>query len=262
MLFEGYMEYFKPWTLFWIMQLIGLTIFAGGMLAHLWFILKGRQASTYRRINLPVVIKTFWWEVIWQRQLYRQERKRWLMHFSIFAGFTGLCFLSFLQSTNEIFLNHRFDFSNYPWKGFLGDLFGFLLLLGLLMAVNRRFRQKLPQLRQLLDDKIAVLLLLLLVVTGFLLRSLPMALGANDPSHKASYFSLLLAGLWQMIIPLINFTPPVWQSLLTGLWVFHAFLNAVFLSYFPFSKLIHIVFTPVELLLNAVEEYDRRDIYG
>ncbi len=262
MLFNHGLAYFKPWNFFWTVQTIALAICIIGILFHFIFIFKGRQRSLNQTINPLAMLKRFFLEVLFQSHLLQSDKKRWLMHFSIFVGFIGLSFLSFLQISNIVLLDQHFNFELYAWKGFVGDLFGLLMLVGLLIAFHRRFVQRLPHLRRLANDKTAILLLLSIVITGFMLRSLPMALAPLDQSQKSSFFSLILASLFKVLIPYISVSLSFWQNVLAVLWIFHSLLTAVFLIYFPFSKFIHIIFTPIELLLNASEEDQRRDIYA
>ncbi len=97
-----------------------------------------------------------------------------LMHFFIFGGFFVLLLGAFLDFVSHyIFEFMEGDF--YLGYSIVTDIFGILGIIGVLMAVFRRYILKAKRLDNRLDDIITLLLILLVFVTGFVVEGLRIA---------------------------------------------------------------------------------------
>ncbi len=252
--------YYKPWTLFIIMQSVGLLLFMGGMVYKFSFYFKGQRKSLYRKPDYLLMLRALWRYVVIQKQLAQQSLPRWFAHISIFYGFMGLLMLSAIAVALETVIPADSSFSRYMLYGqghnyykAAGDFFGLLMLLGLLIAFGRRYIIKDGQLYTDSTDSIALISLLVLVVTGFLLEAMRISLLPPAPELQYSFIGYNLAGLFRGLSGI----PP----LATALWVFHSALNAALLAYLPHSKFLHIINSPLEIVLNVSEERMRGDLY-
>jgi nitrate reductase gamma subunit len=126
---------------------------------------------------------------------------------------------------------------------FLMDFLGLLILSGTIASFIRRSIKR-PNMITEREDILAVLLLFLIVVTGFLLEGFRMAV---LPVTFESYFSfggLALASLFRQI-------PLAWTDIHFYTWIVHATIVFIFLAYIPFSKFIHFIACPVSILASS-----------
>src|SRR5438477_12507778 len=110
-----------------------------------------------------------------------------VMHLFIFLGFVFLFIGTLIVLLEADIARPYFGISFYQGTFYVVyklviNLFGFLFLVGLLMAVYRRYGQKLPKFRRnLSDDAIVLGILLFLGLTGFLLEALRLS-ATRDPA--------------------------------------------------------------------------------
>src|ERR1700738_3941149 len=175
-----------------------------------------------------------------------------VMHLFIFWGFVVLFIGTLIVLLEADIVRPYFGLSFYQGTFYVIyklviNLFGLLFLIGLLMAVYRRYGQHLPRFRRSLsDDAIVLGILLFLGVTGFLLQALRLA-ATHDPAapiHWVSYpIALALGGL----------DPGVLGGAHAVTWWSHMLANTALLVYIPVSKLAHIFTGPVNVFLRATD---------
>jgi nitrate reductase gamma subunit len=252
--------YYKPWTYFWVVQSAGLVLLAAGTAWKVSFYRRAGKQSLYEKPDYLMMLRAFIREVILQKQLAEKSITRWAAHIGIFYGFMGLLLLSAIAvilkfmpegSAAGIYMTAGQGHNYYKLAG---DFFGLIVLIGLVTAFIRRYVIRDRQLYTEPGDTIALVSLLVLVVTGFLLEAVRIALAAPAPELHYSFVGYSMAGIFRGMEGL--------AGLATGLWVFHATLNAMLLAYIPHSKFLHIVNSPVEIVLNASEEHMRGDLYA
>jgi Fe-S oxidoreductase/nitrate reductase gamma subunit len=176
-----------------------------------------------------------------------------LMHLFIFYGFVVLFIGTLIVLLEADIVRPYFGVSFYQGTFYVIyklviNLFGLLFIVGLLMAVYRRYGQQLPKFRRnLSDDAIVLTALLFLGLTGFLLQALRLA-ATQDPAapiHWVSYpIALALGGV----------SPAVLQAAHAVTWWSHMLANTALLVYIPVSKLAHIFTAPTNVFLRATEQ--------
>jgi heterodisulfide reductase subunit C len=137
------------------------------------------SAFTIRR--LPGVAGAFFLDVLLQRRLYTSDKVRWFGHMLILVGFTLLLLLHALaaQISNKIFSDYYATLNPYL---FLRNLFGAMAVLGVVLVfIRRRRRAGLVPRAQRPGDRVFVVLLGVVLLSGFLLE------GAKIVSPKAFY---------------------------------------------------------------------------
>lgn len=201
---------------------------------------------------------------LFHRRFYRDPYPG-IMHFLIFAG----CILLFIGAGLD-FLNHYFFEMpfNAPFIrgevyiifGGLWDFGGLMVIAGLIMAFVRRYIQKPKRLNTILDDGVALLIIFVVVVTGFFLEGFrmiaatPEHVGLQQPefySHpewsKASFVGYWIAS---MFAELPEATRVLWYQIL---WYGHLIITvgAVFYIIITWEKLTHIIISPLNVLFKT-----------
>ena len=175
-----------------------------------------------------------------------------VMHLFIFWGFVILFVGTIIVLLEADIARPYFGFSFYQGTFYVIyklviNLFGLLFLIGLLMAVYRRYLQHLPKFRRSLsDDAIVLGILLFLGLSGFLLEALRLS-ATRDPAapiHWVAYpLTLVLNGV----------DPSVLAGAHAVTWWSHMLANTALLVYLPVSKLAHIFTGPTNVFLRATD---------
>jgi len=176
--------------LFITLLYISLAIFFLGLIYRVstWFSRKigisGKNFTTSDRISaaakgifstifsskILTLIKVFVLDVILQRRILKEDFLRWLMHMFIYIGFM----LLLLMHALEVFISEPL-FTDYystvnPFM-FLRDLFGFMVIIGVGIAIFRRFVLKVPRLKTNAMDHYAIIILAVIMISGVLLEA-------------------------------------------------------------------------------------------
>jgi nitrate reductase gamma subunit len=265
-------------TIFWIVHLVGLGVFFGelGLVGSIW--LRGRvpglspEASRPRKLAailgsavgiilsrrifhlLGVLLR----DGIFHLRLLRESRLRWSAHILAFMSFFLLGLLSVVTGFVVEILIPLFGVHHpatdvlanvdHPITALLNEALGLALMLGLAFILYRRYVQKDPQLRSIAEDNIMVVLLALITVSGYPLEAFRL-LAEEVPAGEAVW-GFLGFGLAELLRPL--HWP--WEALHYGLFFGHVALSIIMLLYLPFSKLFHMVMSPLIVAINALEE--------
>lgn len=253
--------YYKPWTVFWVIQSAGLLLFVIGLFYRFSFYFSGKGKSLHNQPDYQSMLKTFFREVLFQKHIAQRSLLRWSIHILVFWGFIGLVSLSAIAVALETVIPESSEVTRYMLHGqghnyykAAGDLFGLMLFAGIAMAFLRRFVFRSKQLNTDICDTTTLVFLLILVLTGFLLEAIRISLSAPMPELQYSFVGYRLAKLFASGGQWIPAAASV-------IWTVHAFLTAAMLAYFPHSKFLHIISSPVEIVLNASEERMRGDLY-
>jgi len=175
------------------------------------------------------------------------------MHLFIFWGFVILFIgtvIIFLQEdiTLPIF---NYDFIHgkfYLWYSFILDLFGILAIIGVLLALYRRFFLRPESLDNKSEDFLSLYWFLLVLLTGFSNEGLRIAATNNDFERWS------FAG-WQIAseIKSLGLDISSIQILHRISWWTHLLLAFGFIGYLTYSKLLHIISSPVNIFFRSFE---------
>ena len=245
-------EHFEP--ILFLFTAVALAIFAYGVYrrAQMWIALgkpEIRLDNMKQRVRLLLdngllQLKTF-------KDLYPG-----IMHGFIFFGFAVLIFGAAFDATEFhiteplgwAFLRGKF----YLVFSFLMDLFGLLVLVGVLMAVDRRYLTRPDRLGykgtpdNTPDDAIALLLLGGIIVTGFIIESLRIHV-TNPPWEYWSFVGWLLSHAF------IGVDPGTAKAMHRATWWIHTFIALGFIAYIPYSRLLHIITTPANHFMASLK---------
>ncbi|MFH1075413.1 MAG: 4Fe-4S dicluster domain-containing protein [Pseudomonadota bacterium] len=166
---------------------ISLTIFILGIFykGFSWFSnsFDGYKAPTATRIATAIkgifaticslkilpLLRVFIFDVLFQVRILRESRLRWAAHMCIYAGFSFLLFMHALDGYVSKNLFHNYYSTLNPFL-FLRNFFFLMVLVGLAIAVARRFVQKPPRVITNSMDIYALIIIFVIMVSGVLLE--------------------------------------------------------------------------------------------
>ena len=234
------------WHYHWWAFSLFLFVFCAGVLGkvYVWSMGHGKVLPR-EEIEQKRMVHFLFLEAILQRKLLRESRLRWFIYISESFGFMALFFV-FLVFVFTRFV-FKIDFFVTGAGGlildFLMDFLGLLIFSGTIASFLRRSIKR-PNMITEREDLMAVWLLFLIVVTGFLLEGLRMAV---LPVTFESYFSFV--GL--VVASIFRWIPLAWTDIHFYTWIVHATIVFIFLAYIPFSKFIHFIACPVSILASS-----------
>ena len=312
-----------------VLLYISLGIFILGLIykAYTWFSRKigisAQDFTSAQRFSAAVkgtagvifsskilrLIKAFILDVVFQRRALKEDFLRWMMHMFLYGGFMLLLLMHALENFISAKLFSDYHSTVNPFM-FLRDLFGFMVLIGIGIAIFRRFIMKVPRLKTSGMDVYAILIVVVIIFSGIFLEGVKITSHTAFQGMVADYAGLdedsdaeeiaALESYWVENYDLVspNVQKPFDEDVLeegsdsndancadchsrpgwafTGdavaktikpvalalddvnaaniLWYIHFLACFIGLAYLPFSKMFHIVSTPVSLLANAVME--------
>jgi len=164
-----------------------------------------------------------------------------IFHFILFWGFVILfigTLIIFLQEDifSPIFNYFFFHGNFYLWFSFILDLFGGLAIIGVLMALYRRYVTRPERLDNILDDAATLILLLLILVTGFFVEGFRIA--SNFPDFERwSFVGWTMAKVISSV-GIAATSSLIWHKVM---WWIHFAFATIFIVYIAYSKLLHIL---------------------
>jgi nitrate reductase gamma subunit len=178
-------------------------------------------------------------------------------HLSIFWGiialFIGTALATIDWDVTHLFFNFQFlKGSVYVVYELILDILGLFLILGLALAIYRRYILKPARLENLpdkvlkSDDLYVLVILSIIAITGYLVEGLRIAVVRPDWAP------------WSPIGNAIAYIFTSWgdptnQVLHTSIWITHIVVSFGALSSIPFTKLFHIVAAPVNIFFSSLK---------
>jgi Fe-S oxidoreductase len=176
-----------------------------------------------------------------------KDRVPGIMHALIFFGFLVLFAATIVVAIDSdlgIKIMHG-PFYLY-FQSLIVDLFGGIMLIGLLIAVYRRYVVHLPRLEQGKRADAAILAAFaLILLTGFMIQGLRIVATA-DPWAPWSPFGYVTG----LALALVFTTEPAMRAAHAALWVFHVAMWHSLLALAPYSKMAHVVTSPLNVFFG------------
>ncbi|MCJ7508238.1 MAG: heterodisulfide reductase-related iron-sulfur binding cluster [candidate division Zixibacteria bacterium] len=178
-----------------------------------------------------------------------------LMHLFIFWGFVvlflGTAVVMFQDDIASplfgIFFFHSYF---YLYFSLILDIFGLLLIIGIVMALFRRYILRPKRLDNILDDVVVLILLLAIATGGFLNEAL--RISATKPQFEVWSF----VG-WNLSKLFWNLNPNSIRTLHLISWWTHLALALFFIGYIAYSKLLHILSSSLNIFFRSFEPKGR-----
>jgi nitrate reductase gamma subunit len=201
--------------------------------------------------RILVIIQALALDVFLQRRLFIQSFGRWLIHSLIFFPFLfrfawGLLALVGSVWKPEWHVVWPMLNKNSPATAFLFDLTGFMIAIGVVLAFFRgRYSEKhkvsgLPR-----HDNLALGLIFAIIVVGFILEGMRISMTGIPPDAGYSFVGYIISRMFSSSTTL--------SSLYGYLWYVHAICTGIFIAYLPFSRLMHVILSPIVLSMNAIQ---------
>ncbi|ODA38757.1 heterodisulfide reductase-related iron-sulfur binding cluster [Desulfosporosinus sp. BG] len=158
-----------------------------------------------------------------------------IMHFAIFWGFVFLAFATAIITLQADVGLQIFHGWLYLFIKLTANIFGLAAVIGILMAAYRRYIKRPDRLDNKTDDAITLILLFVILLTGFLIEGVRMA-ALSDPWASWGFI-----GKWIAVPLKASMNEAQLLSLHRFLWWFHLVLAMAFIGYFSHSKMFHVL---------------------
>lgn len=273
--------------IFYAMFIPSLLLFLWGMWFRISLYLQGtlegaENASTGRKLKIYLNRgwTSFWarpgWyfkilitDVVFHKKLFNQSFYRWTAHTLLVFGFIATFIVDMIKGFTTGYLvewsrtlpalsfAHAFETGSIrPFLDFFLEFFSFLILVGCVLAMIRRFLLRPNQLMTEEEDIVTLLFILFLELSGFFIEGYRIA----HPEVVASR------------IYLANFTPASANNWLSFggyflsqflrhikidanfLWYFHVVPSLIWFIYIPHSKLLHIFTSSVTVIADRSKQ--------
>ena len=208
------------------------------------------QSTTARMLNMVRVAHEIVLNVFFQKRLLELSPGRWFIHGLIFFPMA----LRFLWGIVALVGSLWWPQWQWVWQmidknsgvtAFFFDLSGVMIFSGVLLALCRHFFNRSNRVAGLpRRSYLALVLLGGIVATGFVLEGMRITMTGATGSAAFAFVGFGISKL---------FSRPEALSDIYGYgWYVHAVLTGAFIVFLPFSRLLHIVLSPVVLALNAI----------
>ncbi|WP_048125712.1 MULTISPECIES: dihydromethanophenazine:CoB--CoM heterodisulfide reductase subunit HdrE [unclassified Methanosarcina] len=168
-------------------------------------------------------------DIMFQRRILKRSPLRWFMHFTIFAGWMALFALSGLMFAVEMIEKFGIElpFTPAEFRDFLAIpnyIFGYVLLLGVIIAVVRRLFVSNVREATIMYDWILLGGVFIVTISGFIADGI-----------RTGF-------IWSFGLDPSTAPPAA---------LFHSIISLLFcIAYIPYSKYIHVIATPLAILAN------------
>jgi len=236
--------------LVYLLAILGLAYWAFRFYqrCRIWRMGRPDEAAQGIARRIPLFIRTVMGDLFTHRRFFRSLLPG-TMHFFLFWGFILLLIASAIDATTYYSGLHMTG-SIYLWFSLIVDLAGLFCLVGVILAAYRRYILKPKQLVTLPDDGIVMILLAVILVTGFMVEGFRQAateLKAHPDwavwSPGGYLFALAFSDMSQSGLRF-------WHRFF---WWFHAILSIGTIAYAAavFSKLQHLVVSPLNIFFRS-----------
>ncbi len=267
---------------FYLLSFVTLVIFFTGLIRRIkkyqagrklmgWDFRGGKDKGIDEVTEPPSTIQSLR-DVATHKTISRKKHSVGGAHLLMFWGFIGLFLATTILSldydvygniTRIFFGKERSFFKGwfYLTYNFVFNIAGLAALLGaILLHVRRTFSKEkeldyerahkpeegYKRVKMALGDHVFVGGLLLIIVTGFLIQGLRID-GSNFPSfEKWTFMGYLVGEIWRVV----GVNAGLARGIHPFLWWMHILMALAFVAYLPFSKALHILSSPTNLVLR------------
>jgi Fe-S oxidoreductase/nitrate reductase gamma subunit len=261
-----------PWIMY-ILATIAIGLLCYGVFIHIKRLRAGRPAGRannwWKRtggfLYLAVVEGIFHRKFLGvERPLRPREFYPGLMHFFIFSGFVVFLLATIVGIWEKYLVGNV-----YLAFSVIVDSFGILAVIGILMALYRRYVWKPERLDNRWEDLAALLILLVGILTGFAVEGLRIA--ATELQTHAGW-AVWSPGGWVLAKAFSGMSQSALLGWHVGMWWFHIVFALGLFVYLAFvnSRLYHIIWDPVNIFFRNLEprgalspvDFEKTELFG
>lgn len=220
-----------------------------------------RQGVGELRTDFPEKrIYAFFKYVIFQAKVLR-ESYAGIFHVSLFWGFIGLFIVTMIivvqEDFTELFFHTKFIYGNFYliWS-LAGDLFGVIVLIGLSMAIYRRYKVKPSRLDTKMIDTFALVLITFIILTGFFNEAMRIAITDFPKFEVWSPFGYTLAYAFSWI------GKPALETMHYINWWLHMLSAFSFIGLVGSDKLGHVAITMLNVYYQNLDNESEKTKYS
>ncbi|MCK9273808.1 MAG: heterodisulfide reductase-related iron-sulfur binding cluster [Syntrophales bacterium] len=233
---------------------IALVIFAYGIYRR-WQMWKAIGLPENRTDNAGERFKALIMNGLFQVKTFR-EAYPGIFHGLIFFGFLVLIFGAAIDATQFHIGLPFFHGGFYLWFSLIMEIFGLAVLIGIVMAIMRRYIFKpdflgykgVPDNRP--DDAIVLVGIGAIIVTGFIIEALRLHVNINVDGFTWGDWSFVGYALSKTLAGVSYDTTRILHKIT---WWVHSFITLGLIAYLPFSRLLHIFTTPANYYMKNLE---------
>ena len=198
--------------------------------------------------------------VIFQAKVLR-ESYAGIFHVSLFWGFIGLFIVTLIivvqEDLTELFFHTKFIYGNFYliWS-LAGDLFGAVVIIGLGMAIYRRYRLKPSRLDTKMIDTFALTLITFIIFTGFFNEAMRIAITDFPKFEVWSPFGYALAHAFSWI------SKPTLETMHYVNWWLHMVAAFSFIGLVGTDKLGHVAITMLNVYYQNLDNESTKTKYS
>jgi len=253
----GGMHGFMRWGVYIFM--IAAFIYLGITLVRrilIWRQGKGELRTDFHEKRILAFIKY----VILQIKILR-ESYAGIFHVSLFWGFIGLFIVTLIllvqEDLTELFFHTKFIYGNfYLFWSLAGDLFGMVVLAGIIMAVYRRYWLKPSRLDTKPIDTFAIVLIGFIIMTGFFNEAMRIAITDFPKFEVWSPFGYTLAYAFGWI------GKPALEAMHYVNWWLHMIAAFSFIGLVGSDKLGHVAITMLNVYFQNLDNESEKTKYA
>jgi len=179
-----------------------------------------------------------------------------ILHALIFFGFFVLIFGAAIDATQFHIGLPFFHGPFYLWFSLIMEIFGLAVLLGVVIALYRRYIEKPDRLAyrdvpdNTADDAIVLVLIGSIIVTGFIIEALRLHVNINVDGFTWGQWSFVGYALSKTLTGVSFDTARILHKVM---WWVHTFIVLGFIAYIPWSRLLHIITSPANQYMISLK---------
>ncbi len=228
----------KTFDIFFILVALSIFIFGLNRRFRLWRVGKNIDPSG----RMGPRIKSLLWEGIAHRRIL-QDFYPGLLHLFLFLGFL---------IPLVVIIITQFMFTLPSWLArplsLVLDLIALAALAGVILFIYRRYVTRPPRLDNRADDLSALALIFLILLTGIFLESLRVSVIGKDATVWAP-----IGHSFAALINKLGLNTSVKGFMAMIVFRIHFFLVLAAFAYIPYSRLFHIISSPMNMLFRSLE---------
>ncbi|MFH0811766.1 MAG: (Fe-S)-binding protein [Pseudomonadota bacterium] len=224
--------------LFYVLAALSVFVFIAGCYRNLyaWFTGWPIQGTA----NWPLIFRRVLKDVFGNVKIFLGDLFGGLTHLFIMWGFFVLFLGTVLLASHEYLFTYLRG-SLFEYYELVLDVFGLLFVVGLVMAIVRRYVLKAGKMNNLTEDVFILLLLLTIGITGFLIEGFRLA---ADPKPWMNW-----SPVGAFLASFLGGETKAWHLFF---WWTHVVLSLLLIAYIPFSKLFHLIAGSVTVALDTL----------